>query len=196
MSEALAEVEWIRGVFEELTCHRFNIVEWATKSRSRGLMVAARSSDAQMRLPKILSIGDAKSFYDHLRTETSGGANDRRTAIDIQIIRSSMEAQGATVIWVDHSGMYADAMTKTNGNIPPLQILLRTGSTCITEETAILERHRTQPSSRSSASKTQVDPATRVNDAVRGSETKWSGSAFHANEAQNKKKSLGSCQHV
>ena len=116
MSEALAEVEWIRGVFEELTFPRFNIVEWATKSRSRGLMVAARSSDAQMRLPKILSIGDAKSFYDHLRTETSGGANDRRTAIDIQIIRSSMEAQGATVIWVDHSGMYADAMTKTNGS--------------------------------------------------------------------------------
>ena len=37
MSEAFAEVEWIRGVFEELTCHRFNIVEWATKSRSRGL---------------------------------------------------------------------------------------------------------------------------------------------------------------
>ena len=74
-----------------------------------------------MRLPKILSIGDAKSLYDHLRTETSGGANDRRTAIDIQIIRSSMEAQGATVIWVDHSGMYADAMTKTNGNIPLLR---------------------------------------------------------------------------
>ena len=100
MSEALAEVEWIRGDFEELTCHRFNIVEWATKSRSRGLMVAARSSGAQMRLPKILSIGDAKSLYDHLRAETSGGANDRRTA----------------VIWVDHSVMYADAMTKTNGS--------------------------------------------------------------------------------
>ena len=37
------------------------------------------------------------------------GANDRRTAIDIQIIRASMDAQGATVRWVDHSDMYADA---------------------------------------------------------------------------------------
>ena len=54
-----------------------------------------------------------------------------------------------------------------------------------------MERHRTQPSSRSSASKTQVDPATRVNDAVRGSETKWSGSAFHANEAQKQKEEFG-----
>ena len=148
MSEALAEVEWIRGLFEELTNPSFNIVEWAAKSRNRGLMVAARSSDAQLRLPKVLSIGDAKSLYDHLHTETSGGANDRRTAIDIQIIRSSMEAQGATVRWVDHGGMYADAMTKRNGNIPLLQILMRTGRICITEEAAILERHQLQPSSR------------------------------------------------
>ena len=32
MSEALAEVEWIRGLFEELTNPSFNIVEWAAKS--------------------------------------------------------------------------------------------------------------------------------------------------------------------
>ena len=70
MSEALAEVEWIRGLFEELTNPSFNIVEWAAKSRNRGLMVAARSSDAKLRLPKVLSIGDAKSLYDHLHTET------------------------------------------------------------------------------------------------------------------------------
>ena len=50
--------------------------------------------------PKVLSIGDAKSLYDHMRT-----VNDRRAAIDIQIIRASMDAQGATVRWVDHSGM-------------------------------------------------------------------------------------------
>ena len=95
MSEALAEVEWIRGLFEELTNPKFSIVEWAARSRNRGLLIAARSSDAEARFPKVLSIGDAKSLYDHLRTETSGGANDRRTAIDIQIIRASMDAQGA-----------------------------------------------------------------------------------------------------
>ena len=121
-------------------------------------MVAARSSDAQLRLPKVLSIGDAKSMYDHLHIETSGGANDRRTAIEIQIFQSSMEAQGATVRWVDHGGMYADAMTKRNGNVPLLQILMRRSRICITEEAAILERHQLQPSLRSSSSKTRVDP--------------------------------------
>ena len=45
-----------------------------------------------------------------------------------------MDAQGATVRWVDHSGMYADAMTEKNGNVPLLQMLMRTGCICITEE--------------------------------------------------------------
>ena len=196
MSEALAEVEWIRGLFGELTNPSFNIVEWAAKSRNRGLMVAARSSDAQLRLPKVLSIGDAKSLYDHLHTETSGGANDRRTAIEIQIIRSSMEAQGATVRWVDHGGMYADAMTKRNGNIPLLQILMRTGRICITEEATFLERHKLQPSSGSSSSKTRVDPAAQSNDAQSRSDTRRSGNTHHVDEAQNQKKILRSCQRV
>ena len=159
-------------------------------------MVAARSSDAQMRLPKVLSIGDAKSLYDHLHTETSGGANDRRTAVNIQIIRSSMEVQGASVRWVDHGGMHADAMTKRNGNIPLPQILMRTGRMCITEEAAILERHQMQPSSRSRSSKTRVDPADQSNGTLSENETVWSGNARHVNEAQNQKKILGSCQHV
>ena len=70
--ESLAEVEWIRGLFEELTNPKFSIVEWAARSRNRGLLIAARSSDAEVRLPKVLSIGDAKRLYDHLRTETIG----------------------------------------------------------------------------------------------------------------------------
>ena len=126
--------------FEKLTNPKFSVVESAARSRNRGLLIAARSSDAEVRFPKVLSIGGAKSLYDHLRTETSGGANDRRTAIDIQIIRASMDAQCATVRWVDHSGMYADAMTKKNGSVPLLQMLMRTGRTCITEESATLEK--------------------------------------------------------
>ena len=163
MSEALAEVEWIRGLFEELTNPKFNIVEWAARSRNRRLLIAARSSDAEARFPNVLSIGDAKSLYDHLRTETSGGANDRRTAIDIQIIRASMDAQGALVRWFDHSGKYADAMTKKkNGNVPLLQMLMRSGRICITEESITLEKHKSNPSSRNSSSKTHIDPVTQA----------------------------------
>ena len=111
---------------------------------------------------KVLSIGDAKSLYDHLHTETLGSVNDRRTAIDIQIIRVSMDAQGATVRWVDHRNMYADPMTKKNGNVPLFQMPMRTWRICITEESVTLEKHKLNPSSRSSSSKTRVDPVTQA----------------------------------
>ena len=158
MSEALAEVEWIRGLFEELTNPTFDIVNWSSRTRHRGLLVAARTN-TQQTLPKVLSICDAKALYDHLHSETAGCTADRRTAIEIQIIRSSLDAQNGEVRWVDHSGMYADAMTKRNGNIPLLQTLMRTGRVCITEEAATLEKHRQNPRSRSSQAKTRTDPA-------------------------------------
>ena len=159
MSEALAEVEWIRGLYEELTNPDFNIIEWSSKTRHRGLMVAARTTDSNRELEKLLTICDAKSLYDHLHSETAGCSADRRTAIEIQIIRSSLDAQDGDVRWVDHTGMYADAMTKKGGNLPLLQILMRTGRICISEETATLEKHKANPSLRSSSSKTLTDPA-------------------------------------
>ena len=159
MSEALAEVEWIRGLFGELTDPLFSIIEWQSRTRHRGLLVAARTVDLRRELPKVLTICDAKSLYDHLNSETSGTTADRRTAIEIQIIRSSLDAQGAEVRWVDHRGMYADAMTKRDGNVPLLQTLLRTGRICITEESATLEKHRDSEFVRSSSAKTWHDPA-------------------------------------
>ena len=56
--------------------------------------------------------------------------------------QASMDAQGAMVRWVDHSGMYADAMTKKNGNVLLLQMLMRTGRICITEDSVTLEKHK------------------------------------------------------
>ena len=73
-----------------------------------------------------------------------------------------MDAQGALVRLVDHSGMYADAMTKKNCTVPLLQVLLRTGRICITEESVTLEKHKLNPSSRCSSSKTRVDLVTQA----------------------------------
>ena len=162
MSEALAEVEWFRGLFEELVNPKFDIVNWSSRTRHRGLLVAARSADSNRELAELLTICDAKSLYDHLNSETAGCTADRRTAIEIQIIRSSLDAQNGEARWVDHSGMYADAMTKRNGNVPLLQMLMRTGRVCITEMAAILEKHRLDPKSRSSQAKTRVDPAEAI----------------------------------
>ena len=73
-----------------------------------------------------------------------------------------MDAQGATVRWVDHSGMYADAMTKRNGNVPLLQMLMRKGRICMTEESVTLEKHKMESLVTNSSSKTQIDPVTQA----------------------------------
>ena len=62
MLEVLAEADGTRGLSEELTNPHFNIVEWAARSQNRDLMVAARPSDAEMKVPKVLSIGHARSL--------------------------------------------------------------------------------------------------------------------------------------
>ena len=110
-------------------------------------------------MSKLLSICDAKSLYDHLHSETAGCSADRRTAIEIQIIRASLDAQDGQVRWVDHCGMYVDAMTKRGGNVPLLQTLMRTGRIAITKEATTLEKHKENPSMRSSSRKTYSDPA-------------------------------------
>ena len=130
------------------------------------------------KLQKTFMFGKWKSIYNSegdyagrtvIQDQSSGFnvhqakfVSDRRTAIDIQIIRASMDAQGAMVRWVDHSGMYADAMTKKNGKVPLLQMLLRTGRICITEESITLEKHKSNPTSRNSSSKTHIDPVTQA----------------------------------
>ena len=63
MSEALAEVEWIRGIFGEMTDPKFSIIEWRSRTRHRGLLVAARTVDPSRELPKVLTICDAKSLH-------------------------------------------------------------------------------------------------------------------------------------
>jgi len=145
MSECTAEIEWLRGLFEELTNPKFNIVEWRTYTRHRSLLTASRSVDPDKKLRKYLSICDAKSLYDNLKNETAGIASDRRVAIDIQIIRGSLNDQDGEVRWVDHIGMYADALTKKNGNIPLIQLLMKTGKLIIHEEKLTLQKHQENP---------------------------------------------------
>ena len=102
MFESIAEVEWLRGLCEELTNRTFTISNWRMYTRHRGLLIVARSLDPDKKLCKFLSITDAKSLYDHLKNETAGVANDRRVAIDILIIRGSLNDQDGEIRLVDH----------------------------------------------------------------------------------------------
>eukprot|EP00969_Alexandrium_andersonii_P114875 5080232-Alexandrium_andersonii.AAC.1 len=61
MSEALAEREWIRGMFGELTDPTFVIDEWRQRSRKHGLPATGRTRERGHGLAELVSVCDAKS---------------------------------------------------------------------------------------------------------------------------------------
>ena len=70
---------------------------------------------------------DAKSLYDHLSKHTVGG-QDKRTAVEIQIIRQDLRELGGEVKWVDRQAMRGDGLTKVLGSNAALYELIRTGN--------------------------------------------------------------------
>ena len=83
------------------------------------------------RLKRCLCVVDAKSLYDHLVKETVGSAEDRRTAIEMQVIRQSMNETRASIRWVPHPRMFMDCLTKRAGNRSSLEELLYSGRFCL-----------------------------------------------------------------
>ena len=69
---------------------------------------------------------DAKSLYDHLSKDCLGG-QDKRTAIEIQIIRQDLKELVGQVKWVDHLAMPADGLTKVLGSNAALYELINSG---------------------------------------------------------------------
>lgn len=79
---------------------------------------------------------DAKSVYDTSTRNTAGGQRDRRTAIELAVIRDSLQESGGVVRWIPHPRMPADIMNKVDvskGN-EALSHLLRTGYVRLTDE--------------------------------------------------------------
>ncbi len=84
-----------------------------------------------------LAIIDAKSLYDLLAHETTGGT-DKRTALDVQVLREELKELNVKIRWVDHMHMPADGLTKKQGHSEMLVKILESGSYGATEEAATL----------------------------------------------------------
>ena len=64
-----------------------------------------------------LAVTDSKSLYDSLSKQTCpySQIDDKRTAIDISIIKNEL-SQGGTVRWIDGRNMISDSLTKNVGS--------------------------------------------------------------------------------
>ena len=126
LSKGLSELAWSITVFNEMIDPKFDLKKWEEGAKHRRLQAMAKK-ESDERLRSSLGVVDAKSLFDHLVKETIGSTEDKRTAIEMQVIRQSLSEIGAQVKWVPHVKMTIDCLTKRNGNRGPLIQLLTTG---------------------------------------------------------------------
>ena len=63
----------------------------------------------------IAAITDATSLYENLVREQYSGT-EKRSALEICVIRDSLESLGGSARWVPHEQNPVDCMTKLKGN--------------------------------------------------------------------------------
>ena len=75
-------------------------------------MCALMKDDAAEELRDSVGVVDAKSLFDHSSKETVGMTSDKRTDLEMQVIRQSMSETCTTIRWVPHPCMKVDALAK------------------------------------------------------------------------------------
>ena len=125
--------------------------EWAMLHISEALdgPVTLRGYEEALRCRAPTAVVDCKSLYDHATAPTSpGGADDKRCAIDVLIIRESVGRLKCSLRWTPGDRMLADALTKNSAD--PADLLrscIRRACYQISDETSLLQ-HRAQEKDR------------------------------------------------
>jgi len=136
LSDGLAEAEWCWNLFREAAFSDFD-----AKNQRRAndpethtpTVTVLRDSSQVIIDPSVIAVVDAKSIFDHLVRECTGG-QCRRTALVLSVIRESMRTLCCRCRWVPHHVMPCDGLTKRNGNVESLIRLLSTGRFRLTDE--------------------------------------------------------------
>ena len=108
-----------------------------------------------------LVVTDCKSLFDHVQSQSSPTLDDRRTALDIVILRESLSKTLGSLRWVPTHFMLADSLTKENADaFDLLRGCLREGVYQIAPEADVLEFRASERARRKEVAKssTSVPP--------------------------------------
>eukprot|EP00435_Cladocopium_sp_Y103_P060490 s2072_g22.t1 len=90
--------------------------------------------------PPCMLVTDCKSLFDHLKSPSAPSLDDRRTSIDIIIIREGVRRMCASVRWLPTDRMLADSMTKESADaLDLLRACVKAGKYQISPEQDVLE---------------------------------------------------------
>ena len=125
MASATGTVEWASLLLVEALEGCFDVRDFASKLCQVKPMV----------------VTDCKSLYDHLVSVSSPTAvEDRRTSIDVVIIRQSLLRTQSSIRWVPTNRMLADSLTKDAGDpTDMLRACIRESKYQISPEETVLE---------------------------------------------------------
>ena len=90
----------------------------------------------------LISVTDSKGSHDYLRSGTTSPSEDRRSAIDLAIIRDNLSRPRMFLRWIDGKAQVADALTRLHGNGDLLRAVCRQAFTELVEATEIMTARR------------------------------------------------------
>ena len=121
----IAQGDWVRALWSEMVLG-LSLREWRER----------------FEVPPLISVTDSKGTYDHLHNETIGPSEDRRSAIDLAIIREDLSRPQMFFRWFDGKAQVADALTKLHGDGDLLRAVCRQAFTVLVEAPVIMAARR------------------------------------------------------
>ena len=116
---------------------------------ARGLHLSAREWHREVAQLPFICVTDSKSLYDTICkcTNPASQCEDKRTSIDISLIKQEIAELNGTIRWIDGRTMLADSLTKES-KADLLRHVMKTGQWSILEEGSALQRKLLERTSR------------------------------------------------
>ena len=125
-SKSLAQGDYHRCLWQECVDPGFSLANWRY----------------QREVPSLVIVTDSKCNYDHLKSETTGPPEDRRSALEVALVRQDLQRPGIQLRWCDSKAQLADPLTKSRGDADLLRATCKHGCLVLMEapETMLLKK--------------------------------------------------------
>ena len=158
LCQGVAEMEWLQAIWQDVVFNRAVRDGWEDQVLDFSVILREAGPLGSV------AVVDAKSVFDTLVKSTAGSKQDRRTSIDLALLRDRFAKEGISIRWVPHPLMPSDMMTKSDvrkGNAA-LSTLLRSGKwKLLDEKTETQERQggKVKPGRSQAASRRELSAA-------------------------------------
>ena len=119
MIYGVGSLHWLRFLFQE----------------SKGKTITLDNWEKELGSTPCIAVTDSKSLYDTLVKccNTASHIEDKRTAIDITILKRDFQKTGGQVRWIEGTRMLADSLTNRMGS-SYLRNIMKTGVWLLSEK--------------------------------------------------------------